>query len=117
MLVKETLQKQIEVAMYNAMKNALIEMGKAMQDAANGSVDDNGNSSFSPDVAIEKFANEAKKCSVDIANAIDSYIKSATITINMGTVITPIPTLVSPAGPVTGVITLATPTVLTNSIK
>lgn len=49
-----------------------------------------GSDGKSQDEAIEKLAN-------DLASAIDSYIKSATIT--------SVPVLTSPSGPVTGTIT------------
>ena len=114
MLNKIELQAKIELAIYNAMKSALIEMGNEMKRIAEGSKD---GSDFSVDSAIEKFASEAKNCSSDIANAIDSYVKSARVTMNLGTIITPMPTLVSPAGPVTGTITLAAPTFLDGAIS
>ena len=68
MLVKQDLEKKIETAIHNAMKKAMSEMNKAMQDAVNG--DGNG-SDFSVSGAIDTFANEAKKCASDIASAIE----------------------------------------------
>ena len=114
MLVKEQLQSKIENAIHDAMKSAMIEMNDAMKNAVNN---DGDGSDFSVNSAINAFADKAKECAADIATAIDDYIKSATITLNVGTLMTPMPTLVSPAGPVTGVITLAAPTILTDSIK
>jgi hypothetical protein len=114
MLVKDKLQKSIEDAVYNAMKSAMTEM----MNATTGCVNEDGKviKEFKSDEIVETFAKEAKSCASDIATAIDDYIKSATITLNAGTLMTPMPTLISPAGPVTGVITLAAPTVLSNSI-
>lgn len=114
MLVKEQLQIKIEKAIHDAMRSAMIEMNNAMRSAVNNNGD---GSDFSIDSAIDTFANKAKECAKDIATAIDEYIKSATITLNAGTIITPLPTLVSPAGPVTGAITLAASTTLTKSIS
>ena len=114
MLVKQDLEKKIETAIHDTMKKAMIEMNKAMQNAVNRNGD---GSDFSVSSAVDTFADEAKKCASDIASAIDEYIKSVTITINTGTLITPLPGLVSPTGPVTGVITLAAPTILQNSIS
>lgn len=114
MLVKQDLEKKIETAIHDAMKKAMSEMNKAMQNAVNGNGD---GSDFSVSGAIDTFADEAKKCASDIASAIDEYIKSATITINAGTLIKPLPGLASPAGPVTGDITLAAPTTLQKSIS
>ena len=115
MLVKEQLRSKIEKAIYEAMKAAM----KQMMDATTGCVGGDGNVSkkFSTDDIIEAFAGEAKKCSTDIATAIDDYIKSAQITMTPGTIISTLPTLVSPAGPVTGVITLASPLTLIKSIS
>jgi len=70
-LVKTVLKNDLK-AVFDALKN---------YDGSNGK---------SQDEAIEKLAN-------DLASAIDSYIKSATIT--------SVPVLTSPAGPVTGTIT------------
>ena len=115
MLVKQTLEKKIELAIHDAMKSAMIEMNKAMKNTVNASGD---GSDYSVDNAIDVFSNKAQECAKDIASAIDEYIKSATITLNVGTLITPTPgLLVSPTGPVTGTITLATPTTLQNSIS
>lgn len=116
MLVKQNLQSSIENAIYAAMKSAMTEM----LNATTGCVDSNGNiiKQYNANELIETFANKAKGCAGDITNAIDSYIKSATVTLNAGTIMTPLPTgLVSPTGPVTGVITLAVPTVLMSSIS
>jgi len=70
-LVKTVLKNDLK-AVFDALKN---------YDGSNGK---------SQDEAIEKLAN-------DLAAAIDSYIKSATIT--------SVPVLTSPSGPVTGTIT------------
>ena len=71
MLVKTTLKNDLK-AVFDALK------------------DYDGSAGQSQDEAIDKLA-------ADLANAIDSYIKSATIT--------SVPALTSPAGPVTGTIT------------
>lgn len=115
MLVKEQLQNSIESAVYNAMKSAMSELLNATTEC----VDSNGNvvKKYSIDDIVESFADKSKECAKDIATAIDEYIKSATITINTGTIITPLPGLISPTGPVSGIITLASPTTLMNSIK
>ena len=116
MLIKQNLQNSIENAVYNAMKSAMTEL----LNATTGCVDSNGNviKQYNTNELIESFAGKAKTCANDIASAIDTYIKSATVTLNVGTLMTPLPTgLVSPTGPVTGVITLAAPTILTNSIS
>jgi hypothetical protein len=113
MLVKSVLEKQIETAIYKAMKDAFNDMNTQLNNAKNLG----DGSEFNPDSAIEAFANAASKCSSDIASAIDTYIKSAQIMIPIGTVMTPMPTLVTAAGPVTGVFTLAAPTTLLNSIS
>lgn len=71
MLVKTTLKNDLK-AIFDALK------------------DYDGSAGQSQDEAIDKLA-------TDLANAIDSYIKSATIT--------SVPALTSPSGPVTGTIT------------
>ena len=111
MLVKATLESDIKNALDKAMKAAF----EAALKAISGATDDDNKKSV--DDVAKAFADEAQKCAGDIATAIDNYIKSATITLNVGTLMTPMPTLVSPAGPVTGAITLAAPTVLSNSIS
>jgi len=113
MLVKDKLQKSIEDALEKAMKEAFaatFEIDSAEDSDVQGKIDE------AKKKISEKFAEKAKSCAADIATAIDDYIKSATITLNAGTLMTPMPTLISPAGPVTGAITLAAPTVLSNSI-
>jgi len=114
MLIKQGLEKQIASAIYDAMKSAMTEMNKAMKNAVNASGD---GSDYSMNNAIEVFANKAQACAGEIATAIDEYIKSATITINAGTLMVPLPGLMSPSGPVSGAIVLAVPTSMQNSIS
>lgn len=102
MLVKPTLEKQLEIAIEKAMKDAYLAALKAVQDTTDKkSVDQNK-------VATD-FAMKAKTCASDIASAIDTYIKSAQIIIPVGTTMVPAPSLVSPVGPCTGTITLVSP--------
>ena len=115
MLVKQDLERKIETAIHDAMKSAILIMNEKMKESVNYSGD---GSDFSINNAVDAFANEAKKCAEDIATAIDEYIKSATITLNIGTLIDTAPGfLVSPAGPVSGKIILSSPTTLQNSIS
>ena len=110
MLIKESLSLQISQAIFNAMKSAYIE---ALNTSKNQSSDN-----FNIDMVASAFADKAKECSKDIASAIDSYIKSAVITLPLGTTMTPIPSsLISPAGPITGTLTLGAPTMLFNAIS
>ncbi len=110
MLIKPILQNKIESALEKAMKEAYLAALQAVQDTSD-------KKSVSQDKIASDFAAKAKTCAADIATAIDDYIKSAQITLNVGTLMTPMPTLISPVGPVTGVITLAAPTILMNSIS
>ena len=110
MLVKPLLQNQLETAIEKAMKDAYLAALAAVQDTTD-------KKSVTQDKIAGDFAAKAKTCAADIATAIDDYIKSAQITLNVGTLMTPMPTLISPVGPVTGVITLAAPTILLNSIS
>ena len=117
MLEKDKLHKQIEDALYNAFKNAMTKTMGMINEIAK-SADSEGNiKSYTLEDMIEAFANEAKKCSDDIADSIDEYIKSAQITIGVGTILSTLPTLVSAAGPVSGKITISEPTTLIGSIK
>jgi len=104
--LKTSIQLAIETAMMNAFQKALATGAKATKD-----------NNITPMQVAKDFADEAKKCADGIANAIEIYVKSATIMIPMGTTFTSLPTLVSPTGPVTGALTLASPTMLLNSIQ
>lgn len=110
MLVKAVLEQKISMALESAMSDAL---SKALEVANNT----DQNRGVSPSDVARAFAESAKSCAGDIAEAIDEYIKSATITLNAGTLMTPLLGLMSPVGPVTGVITLASPTTLTDAIS
>lgn len=110
MLVKSILEFNIEIALQKAMKSGF---EAALQATANASE----NNQISSDQVADAFAQEAKKCAGEIATAIDNYIKSATVTLNTGTIITSLPTLISPTGPVSGAITVAAPVSLMNAIN
>lgn len=115
MLVKQTLEDKIERAIHDAMKNAIDGMNKTMIKSVNNNGD---GSDFSMNKAVDVFADESKKCAKDIADAIDEYIKSATIILNVNSQpIAIAPTLMSPTGPVTGSITLMSPATLSITIK
>lgn len=114
MLVKSELKDAIEKAIEKAMKEAF---AATFEINSSGDKDVQSEINKAKDKISKKFAEKAKTCASDIADAIDKYIKSADITLNTGTLITPLPGLVSPSGPVSGVITLAAPTTLMNSIK
>jgi len=109
MLVKTKLEK--------AIKDALKSYTDAVSDVLDkvGSTDENKSVSINDIAKI--FKDASNDCASAIADAVDEYIKSATITLNVGTLMTPMPGLVSPVGPVTGVITLAAPTTLTDAIS
>ncbi len=110
MLVKTILEKQIESALEKAMKEAYLAALAAVQDTTD-------KKSTTQNKIASDFAAKAKTCASDIASAIDSYIKSAQITLTPGTTMVPMPTLISPVGPVTGTLTLAAPVVLMNTIS
>lgn len=114
MLVKDKLEKSISDALEKAMKEAFaatFEIDSSDDKEVQSALDK------AKDKISEKFAEKAKSCAGDIATAIDEYIKSAQITIGAGTNIIPGVGLVSPAGPVTGAIVTASPTILTDSIS
>lgn len=110
MLVVENLKSQLEITFEQAMRDSLIKAFKEISSS-------NDSSYVSPERVADIFAKEFKKCAGDIANSIDSYIKSAQITMNLGTTLVPAPGLSCSAGPVSGTFTLASPTVLLNSIS
>lgn len=116
MLNKNELQKQIEDALYNSFKNAMT----AVFNSTTETVDGNGKTikTYTPDQISEIFANEAKRCSIDIADAIDIYIKSIQITINIeNNPMVVAAGLTSPSGPVAGTIILGAPAVLNTTIN
>jgi hypothetical protein len=84
-LIKPTLQSQLNKAFTDAMK-------KFLDVAKEGGTDDVSQSAISQ--AAQVFSDTA-------ASAIDSYIKSATIIVQPGQIVTG----VSPAGPITGATT------------
>ena len=101
MLNKSLLKNEIEKAVATALQDAFA----AVLDISRNQESDNFNNG---DVA-KKFANEAKKCAGDIADAIEKFIKSATLILPSGTTLYPSPALVSPAGPCSGAIILTAP--------
>ena len=121
MLVKAELQNSIENALKDAMKNALMKMMEVTEEEGkNITFDSDGNPSsvIDSDKVADAFADEAKTCAADIATAIDKYIKSQTIQINIDTLPIAVgPTLACAVGPVTGAITLLTPAVLSTTIS
>lgn len=110
MLVKEKFEAQLETIFKEAMTDAIINSINTIRRSSDSAY-------ISDSQVAEVFSNEFKTCAHKLADAIDSYIRSATITMNMGTTIIPMPTLTCSAGPVSGSITLASPTTLLNSIS
>jgi histone H3/H4 len=109
MLVKVKLEK--------AIADALQNYTDAISDVLNNVSDASENKTVTANDVANVFKKASKDCASAIADAVDEYIKSATITMNMGTIITPGTGLVSPTGPVQGTIILAAPTTLMNAIK
>lgn len=110
MLVKPTLKLQLQNAIDSAFKDAFKE---ALKVSVLGEQNSSTNKIINK--MAEKFANKAadiasKKLSGDLADAIDAYIKSASISI----VAAPQAALACGVGPVTGVVNVP-PTFVTIS--
>lgn len=110
MLNTQGLQEKISQIFKDTMSKAFVSALDAIESAG-------PNTKISKDDIAHAFADSVQECAGDLAYAIEDYLRSATITLSVGTIITPGPGLVSAVGPVTGVITLASPTTLTDAIK
>lgn len=100
MLNKTTLKERIE----DAIETAMIKAFDAALLAAKCATEKDP--IFNNNIA-EAFASEAKKCSDEIADAIDEFVRSAQLIIPAGTSFSQGSTLSSPAGPVSGSITFS----------
>ena len=104
MLNKMTLKDSIENAIKGAMTNALLETFNITED-------------ISATAMADRFGAAACKCADSIADAIDSYIREASVLIPTGTTIPTAPGLISPAGPVTGSIVTLGPVFINDVIN
>ena len=104
------LKEQISNIFGDIMSKAFVSALDAIESA-------DPNTKISKDTIAKAFAKSVQEGAGDLAQAIEDYLRSATITLGTGTIITPGPGLVSAAGPVTGVVTLMVPTTLTEAIS